>query len=95
MRARLINIAQAACGIAVFSAVGFMLVKLGFVLVCWIGGHDILEALLGAVVPIALGAAIGIESFLWFREWRAVRTQSRSPFSHDMLRAHSSSDAPW
>lgn len=78
MKTRVINMARAAGWIAVLSGAGFVLVKLAFVLVCWVGGHDILEALVGAVAPIALGAAIGIESFLWLREWRATRTPSRS-----------------
>ena len=78
MRARVINIAGAACCIAVFSGAGFALVKFAFVLVCWIGGHDILEALVGAIAPIAYGAAIGIESYLWFSQWRARRAPSRS-----------------
>jgi hypothetical protein len=54
------------------------LMKLAFALVCWIGGHDIFESMLGAVASIVLAPIIGIESFLRFREWRSGRRGSRS-----------------
>ena len=70
MRRRIVNLAQATCWIALFAAAGFTLVKLGFGLVCWIGGHDWTEALYGYVASVVFGVAIGLESFLWLREWR-------------------------
>ena len=72
------KLARIVAWIAVFSAIGFALMKLAFALVCWIGGHDIFESMLGAVASIVLAPIIGIESFLRFREWRSGRRGSRS-----------------
>lgn len=66
----IMNLARAACCIAVLSAAGFGLMKLTFAFVCWTGGHNLLEASVGAVASVALGAGLGIESFLWLRDWR-------------------------
>lgn len=54
--------------IAAFSAVGFVVVKSAFLLVCVIGGHNLLEAMFGLTTPIVLGAAIGLEAFLSYKE---------------------------
>lgn len=70
MRTRIINLVRAACWIGVFSAARFGLMKLAFTFVCWAGGHNLLEASVGAVASVALGASIGIECFLWLRERR-------------------------
>ena len=72
------KIACAASWIAVFSVAGYAVVKLTLAVVCWVTGHDFLEAIVGSVASIALGAAIGIESFMWFRDWRAKRLDSHS-----------------
>jgi hypothetical protein len=60
---------RAATWIALFCGAGFVFVRLAFALVCWVGGHNWTEALFGYVASIAFGAAIGIESYMWFREW--------------------------
>lgn len=71
------KLARAACWIAAFSVAGFAMVKLAFAVVCWMSGHDLLEAMVGAVASVTFGAAIGIESFLWLRDWRARKVVSR------------------
>lgn len=53
-----------------FVIAGFLAVKLVFVAICRFGGHYTLEDLVGFTTPLVLGTAIGIETFLWFREWR-------------------------
>lgn len=57
--------------IAALSLAGFLAVKLAFMVVCWIGGHDILEAMFGFVAPCAFGIAIGIEAYLWLKDWQS------------------------
>ncbi|BCH62699.1 hypothetical protein RvVAT039_pl12530 (plasmid) [Agrobacterium vitis] len=52
--------------------------KLTLAVVCWVTGHDLLEAIVGSVASIALGMAIGIETFLWLRDWRARKPDSPS-----------------
>lgn len=79
MRTRIITLLRAACWIAVFSAAGFGLMKLAFAFVCWAGGHDMLEASVGAVASVALGVGIGVESFLWLRDWRARKVSDSRP----------------
>ncbi|MGV1908558.1 MULTISPECIES: hypothetical protein [Agrobacterium] len=66
--------ASAASWIAVFSVAGYTVVKLTLAVVCWVTGHDLLEAIVGSVASIALGAAIGVESFLWLRDWLRGRS---------------------
>ncbi|PZU85463.1 MAG: hypothetical protein DI528_11890 [Shinella sp.] len=69
MTAKFRHLTRTACWVAVFLTGGVLLVKLVFMLVCWIGGHNLFEALFGMTTPIILGTVIGIEAFLWFREW--------------------------
>ncbi|WP_312412345.1 hypothetical protein [Shinella sp.] len=64
---------RAALWILAFSVVGFGIVKLAFMLVCVIGGHDLTEELFGFTASVVFGGLIGIESYLWFREWRLGR----------------------
>jgi hypothetical protein len=66
----------AACWITIFSVAGFALVKLAFGVVCWLNGHDLVEAMVGAVESVIFGIAIGIESFLWLRDWRSRKVVS-------------------
>lgn len=73
MNTRTMNLARAACWIVVFSGMGIALMKFAFAVVCWIGGHDIFESMLGMIGSIGFGVAIGVESFLWFRDWRVER----------------------
>jgi len=73
------NIARAACWIAIFSAAGFAVVKLAFAFVCWLSGHDLMEAMVGAVASVSFGAVIGIESFLWLRDWRIRKLDDEPP----------------
>lgn len=68
MSVMIVTIAIALASIAAFSAVGFVVVKSAFLLVCVIGGHNLLEAMFGLTTPVVLGAAIGLEAFLWYRE---------------------------
>lgn len=79
MRIQIVDLAKAACWITVFSAVAFAIVKFAFVLVCWIAGHDSLEAIIGTIAPIVFGALIGIEAFLWFSDWRARSKSTVTP----------------
>ncbi|CDZ51630.1 hypothetical protein [Neorhizobium galegae] len=67
--------------ILAFSVAGFGIVKLAFMLVCVIGGHNLMEALFGLMASVVFGGVIGIESYLWFREWRLGR-RGRSLDSH-------------
>ena len=78
MRNRTMKFACAASCIAVFSVAGYTFVKLTLALVCWVTGHDLLEAIVGSIASIALGVAIGIETFLWLRDWRARKLGSPS-----------------
>lgn len=73
MWSRLVHTAKTACVIAVFCSGAFLFVKLAFAAVCWIGGHDSLEAMVGALASAAFGVLIGIEAFLWFRECRVAK----------------------
>lgn len=73
MRTRMMKLARVVFWIAIFSAIGFALMKLAFALVCWIGGHDIFESMLGALASIVLAPIIGIEFFLRFRDWQSGR----------------------
>jgi len=70
---RAIEKLRTACWIALFCAGGMMLVKLTFVAVCWIGGHNWTEALFGFVATMVLGGAVGVESYMWFRDRRLGR----------------------
>ncbi|TKT57429.1 hypothetical protein YA62_020795 [Agrobacterium sp. LC34] len=79
MRSPVTNFARAACWITLFSAAGFGLMKLAFAFVCWVGGHNLLEASVGAVASVALGVGIGIESFLWLRDWRMRKLDDEPP----------------
>ena len=45
----------------------------------WAGGHDMLEASVGAVASVALGVGIGVESFLWLRDWCARKVSDSRP----------------
>lgn len=54
------------------------MVKLGFILVCKLGGHNLLESIFSFTTPVILGAAIGIETFLRFRDWRNRRSAAAS-----------------
>lgn len=78
MKNRILNLAKATCGIAVSSVIGFILMKLAFAAVCWINGHDMFESLLGMIGSIGFGMAIGVESYLWFRDWRMQRSRQQS-----------------
>lgn len=75
MGRRAFNIARAVGWIVLFCGAGTLLVKLAFGLVCWIGGHDWIEALVGSVASVSFGGLIGIESYLWFRDWRLERNR--------------------
>ncbi|MUO87127.1 hypothetical protein [Agrobacterium vitis] len=75
----MMTLARAACWIAAFSAAGIGLMKLAFAFVCWAGGHNLLEASVGAVASVALGAGIGIESYLWLRDWRMRKLVDEPP----------------
>jgi len=79
MMTRAKSIFQTACWIAVFSAIGFVLVKLCFMLLCWMVTHSILEAMFSAVIPIAFGAAIGFEAYLWRKDLLRDRLTPRHP----------------
>ncbi|CDM59858.1 hypothetical protein LPU83_pLPU83a_0017 (plasmid) [Rhizobium favelukesii] len=69
---------RTASWIVLFSAIGFGFVKLGFAVVCWVGGHNLFEAMFGFTTPFILGAAIGIESLFWLR---GRPRRARSPVS--------------
>jgi hypothetical protein len=88
MRTRIITLVRAACWIAVFSVAGFGLMKLLFAFVCWAGGHDTFEASVGAVASVALGLGIGLESFLWLRDWRMRKLDGEA---ETRLQAHAAS----
>lgn len=62
--------------ILAFSLAGFVLIKLAFELVCWVAGHDSLEATIGLVASIGFGGWIGLEAFLSLRDWRS-RTNAK------------------
>lgn len=49
--------------------------KLLFAAVCWIAGHDPVEAAVGLIAPIVFGGLIGLEAYLWFNTWRADTDQ--------------------
>ena len=68
MSVMIVKMAIALGWIAAFSAVGFVVVKSAFLLVCVVGGHNLLEVMFGLTTPVVLGAAIGLEAFLWYRE---------------------------
>lgn len=57
--------------IIAFSLVGFVIVKLAFEIVCWVIGHDMFEATIGLVASVGFGVWIGVEAFLWLRDWRS------------------------
>ncbi len=57
--------------ITMLSFAGYVVVRLAFMAVCWIGGHDIFEAMVGLIAPVAFGIAIGIEGYLWLRDIRS------------------------
>ncbi|WP_312405401.1 hypothetical protein [Rhizobium sp.] len=66
-----IRLLKASGLIIVFSLMGFILIKLAFALVCWVIGHDMVEATIGLVASIGFGGWIGLEAFLSLRDWRS------------------------
>ena len=75
---RMKRIGAAAAWLAVFMVASFAIMKLVFAAVCWIAGHDPVEAAVGAIAPIVFGGLIGIEAYLWFRDWRTGMVRERS-----------------
>lgn len=76
MMSSIVRIAKTLGLIAVFSVAGFAVVRLAFALICWISGHDLFEAMVGLIAAATFGLAIGIEAYLWFKDWRSrKRTQ--------------------
>nr|CAD6630034.1 hypothetical protein RKHAN_04128 [Rhizobium sp. Khangiran2] len=65
------RIGASAGWIAVFATASFAILKLIFGMVCWIAGHDPLETAVGAIAPVVFGILIGVEAYLWFKDWRA------------------------
>lgn len=61
----------AAGWIAVFTTASFTVLKLLFGAVCWVAGHDPVEAAVGLIAPVVFGGLIGLEAYLWFKNWRA------------------------
>lgn len=72
------RIGAAAAWIAVFATASFAILKLLFGTVCWVAGHDAVEAAAGAIVPVVFGVLIGVEAYLWFKDWRARVDRERA-----------------
>ncbi|CAN7740527.1 hypothetical protein [Neorhizobium sp. LjRoot104] len=53
-----------------------------FELVCWTAGHDTLETMISLVASIGFGGWIGIEAYLWFKDWRWRKRASDFDASH-------------
>ena len=70
MKKRAAGFAKTILWTALFSAAAFVPLKLAFLFVCWIGGHDDVEAMAGLLAPAVFGIGFGIEGYLWFRERR-------------------------
>lgn len=64
------RIGAAAGWIAVFTTASYAILRLLFGVVCWIAGHDPVEETAGTIAPVVFGALIGIEAYLWFKDWR-------------------------
>lgn len=71
MRSFILRFFKALGLIAAFSLAGFALTKLAFEVICWIIGHDMLEATIGLVASVGFGGWIGVEAFLTLRDWRS------------------------
>ncbi|GEM_PF-1543037 len=76
------RLVKAVFWIAFFAAVGFALVKLSFELVCWISGHDMVEATVGLLASLFFGTLFGIEFFLRFRDWQWQRNREKAVAGH-------------
>lgn len=82
MRSFFRRLCKALALITVFSLVGFVVVRVIFELVCWTAGHDTLETMISLVASIGFGGWIGIEAYLWFKDWRWRKRASDFDASH-------------
>jgi hypothetical protein len=71
MRSSVVSLFKALGLIVTFSLAGFVLIKLAFKLVCWVAGHNSLEAMIGLVASIGFGGWIGLEGYYSLKDWRA------------------------
>lgn len=78
MRSLFVRLCKVIGLVALLSLAGFVVVRLIFEGVCWIMGHDMLAAVTGLVASIGFGGWIGIEAYLWIREWRDRRNCKNS-----------------
>lgn len=61
------RLARTAALLIGFSAIGFAALSVAFRGVCWIGGHNEMEAIWGATASVILSLAVGTEALLTWR----------------------------
>lgn len=68
----MLAILKAASWIGLFCLLAYAGLKIVFMAICILGGHNSVEAMFSVTTPVILGAAIGMETFFWFRNARHI-----------------------